>query len=150
MNFEATYSAKISRASVFRWRIAVELPDGDSCEVSGGIYKLSGEFELGNQQFSFDGERLLLGDEALVAYNYSSGLMGIGEELALSDLEGEFVLACRPTGRGKIVIASASETVGEVTWSLFGQQFTANTRQDLPTEYVLLCLWVAMTRMVRS
>ena len=116
--------------------------------MSGGPVTISGEFELEGRHFTFDGETLFEGETALVTHNYSSGLMGVGEYFALSDLDGEFILALRPSRFNKLIIASASETVGEITYSMFNGRPKVKARQDLPGEYVLLCIWVAMRRMI--
>ena len=116
--------------------------------MTGPTFYAAGKFKLENHNFSFDWESLFRDDAALVTYNYSSGLMGVGEYFALSDLQGEFILALRPSRRKGLLITRGGETVGEITFTTFGQRFTANTAIDLPGEYVLLCLWIAMTKMV--
>ena len=148
LSFESTYNAKHSRASIFRRAISVELPNNAECVMTGPTFYAPGKFELENQNFSFDWETLFRGGAALVTYNYSSGLMGVGEYLALSDMQEEFILALRPASGKGLLITRDGETVGKITFTTFGQRFTANTILDLPSEYVLLCLWFAMTRMV--
>ena len=133
-----------------RHAVRVELPDGSLCEISGNTLKLGGSFQIGDRKFSFNGETLFSDDTVLATYNFSRGVMGVGESLAFSYPNGEYMFALRPQGRlgsNLFSLSNRDATMAEITRSFFGRRFSAIASNRVPPEFVLLCLWVAMVKM---
>ena len=150
LNQPTKFVAKYFRMSLLRHVIRVELPNGSLCDISGNAFTLGGSFELDDRKFNFNGETLFANDTALADFNYSSGVMGVGESFALVEPDGEFMFALRPQGRfgsNQFSVSSPDSTKAEITRSFFGRRFTANASDEIRPEFVLLCLWVAMVKM---
>ena len=112
--------------------------------------KLGGSFEIGDRKFSFNGDTLFLDDAVLATYNYSRGIMGVGESLAFSYPNGEYMFAMRPQGRlgsSLFSLSNGDSTLAEITRSFFGRRFTANVSDGVQPAFALLCIWVAMVKM---
>ena len=145
------YEATLKGGAFLRQTVSVKLPDGVLCDVTGNVMKISGSFELPNQRCVFDGATIFSNDSPVATYNYSSGMMGVGLSFAFSDLNGEYLFALRPQlgvrAKSRFLVSNREESLAEITGTFFGTRFTVSAGQKLRTELVLLCLWVAATKM---
>lgn len=107
-----------------------------------------------NRKCTFDGETLFSDEEVVATYSFTRGIIGVGESLTLNDPTGEHLFALRSGGGGwfsnRLYISNRDTVFAEITYSFFGMRFRVSVHEELPAEIVLLCLWVAMTKLVGS
>ena len=146
--------ARYGRSAFFQTRICASFADGEECEVAGNAAKLSGSFDLRDNNYQFDGEGLYCNEDLLVTYNYSCGVVGVGKSLSIYSPSGDFLYALRPSGNlfsCRFTLSVGDTKVCEISRPyFFGMRFRAQISDDCPAGLALFCLWVAMTRMVST
>ena len=150
LELNSKFEAEYGETSFLSHNVCVHLPDGSSCEIRGNAFKLSGSLELQGRNIIFDGETLLSNDTIIASYNYSSGVMGVGQSFSLVDPNGQYMFALRPQGffsANHFIISNRESTKTEIMRSFFGTKFSANASGDTLPVIVILCLWVAMVKM---
>ena len=144
------YIAKLVRSSLFNQTVVAQLPDGGTCSIAGNGLRITGDFEVSGQSFRFDGGKISSGNIPIATYNYSSGVMGVGHSLSLSGVNGEHLFSlCPQSGiwASGFIMSNPGQIFGEINRSFLGTQYLAIANGKLAPELVLLCVWVAVTKM---
>jgi len=134
------FESKFGRGKWFHRTISVTTPSGETCDITGNtLLRITGQFEYADQKCTFDGETLFSGDSPIATYRYSNGFVFGGNSFALSDPNGEYLFSLRhSTGwSGKLFISRRDAVFGEITHSMLGHRFVANTSDELRPEIVL-------------
>ena len=96
------------------------------CEVQINSWKLSGSFVLGDDNYQFAENMLNRNGELLVSYDYSRGVMGVGETFSIFNPANEFLYALRPSGTilsARFTLSAAPAKLCEISRPYFSRRF---------------------------
>jgi hypothetical protein len=129
-------------------KIETTLPDGTTATMTGGVLSRDGVITMGGKTYQVARSVMSEGVQGIADYAINERFMRL-TIVTITDLERKrsYTFRQRRCWTSTLVLLENNVQVGEFRSNVFQSPYRIQVSQDVSTNIVLLCVWIAMVQM---
>jgi hypothetical protein len=143
-----SYEARRKRGGFMQHKVETTLPDGTIATMNGGVLIRDGDITMGEKTYQVTRKLMSDGLQGIADYAVNERFMRL-TIATITDLERKrsYTFRQRRCWSSTLVLLENNVQVGEFRSNLIQSPYRIQVSQDVSTNIVLLCVWIAMVQM---